>query len=86
MIRRPPRSTLFPYTTLFRSPDNRYIINVGSVGQPRDNDNRACYLIFDTEEYEVQYRRVAYDITAAQTKMVEIKMPEMLINRLAIGR
>ncbi len=67
-------------------PDNRYIINVGSVGQPRDNDNRACYLIFDTEEYEVQYRRVEYDITAAQTKMVEIKMPEMLINRLAIGR
>ncbi len=67
-------------------PESRYIINVGSVGQPRDNDNRACYLIFDTEEYEVMYRRVEYDIALAQSKMAELKMPEMLINRLAIGR
>ena len=66
--------------------DSRYIINVGSVGQPRDNDNRACYLIFDTVEYEAEYRRVEYDIAAVQTKMTELKMPEMLINRLSIGR
>ncbi len=66
--------------------ESRYIINVGSVGQPRDNDNRACYLIFDTAEYEAEYRRVEYDITAVQKKMTALKMPEMLINRLAIGR
>ena len=68
------------------APENRYIINVGSVGQPRDNDNRACYLIFDTDEYEVIYRRVEYDIATTQTKMAELQMPELLINRLAIGR
>ncbi len=66
--------------------ENRYLINIGSVGQPRDNDNRACYLIFDTDEYEVFYRRVEYDISATQDKMAEHKMPEMLISRLAIGR
>ena len=66
--------------------ENRYIINVGSVGQPRDNDNRACYLIFDTDEYEVQYRRVEYDFATTQAKMAELQMPEMLIHRLAIGR
>ncbi len=66
--------------------ESRYLINVGSVGQPRDNDNRACYLIFDTDEYEVIYRRVEYDIATAQAKMAELKMPEMLISRLAIGR
>ena len=67
-------------------PDNRYLINVGSVGQPRDNDNRACYVIFDTNEYELFYRRVEYDIAAAQMKMTEAEMPEVLINRLSIGK
>ena len=67
-------------------PENRYIINVGSVGQPRDNDSRACYLIFDTKEYELFYRRVEYDIAATQIKMTEAKMPNTLINRLAVGR
>ena len=67
-------------------PENRYIINVGSVGQPRDNDARACYLIFDTNEFEVIYRRVEYDIAATQIKMTEAKMPHMLIDRLAVGR
>ena len=43
-------------------------------------------MIFDTEEYEAEYRRVEYDIASVQTKMTELKMPEMLINRLAIGR
>jgi len=66
--------------------DNRYLINIGSVGQPRDNDPRACYVTFETEEYEVEYHRVEYDIAAAQSKMAQADLPEMLINRLSFGR
>jgi diadenosine tetraphosphatase ApaH/serine/threonine PP2A family protein phosphatase len=42
--------------------DSKHIINVGSVGQPRDRDNRACYLMFDEEKKLLEWRRVIYDI------------------------
>lgn len=48
----------------------RYIVNVGSVGQPRDGDNRACYVTFDGDE--VKYRRVEYDYCATMEKIAEI--------------
>ena len=68
-------------------PESRYLINVGSVGQPRDNDPRSCYLIFDdSEEREVSYRRVEYDIASAQRKMTEAEIPEVLISRLSAGK
>lgn len=67
-------------------PDNRYLINVGSVGQPRDNDPRACYVIFDTEEYEIIYQRVEYDIKTTQQKMLQANLPQMLAQRLSVGR
>lgn len=66
--------------------ENRYLINVGSVGQPRDNDPRACYVIYDTENHEIEYRRVDYDIAATQQKMTQARLPEMLISRLSLGR
>lgn len=66
--------------------ESRYIVNVGSVGQPRDNDPRACYVIFDTTEYEVTYHRVSYDIEAAQGKMSQAHLPKQLIARLSIGK
>lgn len=66
--------------------ESRYLINVGSVGQPRDNDPRACYATFDTVEREVLYHRVAYDIEATQEKMTEASLPRMLIERLSVGR
>ena len=67
-------------------PESRYIINVGSVGQPRDNDPRACFAVFDTKEYELIYHRVEYDINITQDKMTQAKLPEMLISRLSNGR
>lgn len=67
-------------------PDSRYIINVGSIGQPRDNDPRASYVIFDTNEYEITYRRVEYDIDLTQKKMQEQKLPKMLYERLSVGK
>jgi predicted phosphodiesterase len=66
--------------------ENRYLINVGSVGQPRDNDPRACYAIFDTEEGALSYYRVGYDISETQAKMTRANIPSMLIDRLSTGR
>ena len=65
---------------------SRYLVNAGSVGQPRGNDPRACYIIFDTDEYEVLYNRVGYDIETTQDKMTQANMPRMLITRLSMGR
>ncbi|HWR82492.1 MAG TPA: metallophosphoesterase family protein [Candidatus Deferrimicrobium sp.] len=81
---RPPRGRLGH--SFLADRDNRYLINIGSVGQPRDSDPRACYVTFDTDEREVCYHRVEYDIKAAQHKMAQAQLPEMLIQRLAAGR
>jgi diadenosine tetraphosphatase ApaH/serine/threonine PP2A family protein phosphatase len=53
-------------------PGKKYIINTGSVGQPRDRDSRACYLLWDGRALTVQWRRVAYDITATIAKIEEM--------------
>jgi diadenosine tetraphosphatase ApaH/serine/threonine PP2A family protein phosphatase len=64
----------------------RYIINIGSVGQPRDGDPRSCYIIYDTISQRLQYRRVEYDIETAQKKMRAVALPDFLVERLAAGR
>ncbi len=63
----------------------KYIINIGSVGQPRDNNPRACYVLIDTESKKLTYRRVDYDIKKTQDKMMKARLPEFLIKRIAIG-
>ena len=64
----------------------RYLINPGSVGQPRDGDPRASFAIVDTERRRVSVRRVAYDVAAAQRKIRQAGLPEFLADRLAAGR
>jgi diadenosine tetraphosphatase ApaH/serine/threonine PP2A family protein phosphatase len=66
--------------------NNRYIINVGSVGQPRDNDPRSCYVLVDHENRVIEYRRVEYDIAKVQEKMRKAMLPDFLIERIAVGR
>lgn len=66
--------------------DGRYLINIGSVGQPRDNDPRASYVIHDTATGDVEYYRVHYDIKTTQEKMEQARLPELLIERLAVGQ
>jgi predicted phosphodiesterase len=66
--------------------ESRLLINVGSVGQPRDRNPKSCYGIFDSDAGEFTYRRVSYNIEKTQAKMKKIKMPEFLINRLQDGR
>jgi len=66
--------------------DRRYIVSVGSVGQPRDNDPRAAYVWFDSEAQEVSLIRVAYPFERTQKKVVEAGLPALLAERLAVGR
>jgi diadenosine tetraphosphatase ApaH/serine/threonine PP2A family protein phosphatase len=77
-----------PIRDLYKTLDNnrKYVINVGSVGQPRDSNPDACYLVYEKETRDIQYRRVAYDIKRVQKKMARQKLPQYLIDRIAIGR
>jgi len=64
----------------------RYIINIGSVGQPRDADPRAAYAVLDTTGPSVTLHRVAYPVEHTQRKMEAAGLPVPLIERLALGR
>jgi len=66
--------------------NRKYLINDGSVGQPRDLNPDSCYLIFDSAAGTIEYRRVPYDIRKVQRKMAECRLPHFLIERLAVGR
>ena len=63
----------------------RYIVNVGSVGQPRDRDPRAAYAIWDAERGSIAVRRVAYDVARAREKILRGGLPRFLADRLAWG-
>jgi diadenosine tetraphosphatase ApaH/serine/threonine PP2A family protein phosphatase len=67
-------------------PDARYIINPGSVGQPRDGDPRAAYALWDTRAGTLRFNRVEYDVEATQRKMQAAGLPDLLAERLAFGR
>jgi predicted phosphodiesterase len=67
-------------------PGTRHLINPGSVGQPRDYDWRAAFAIYDSEACEVVYRRAAYDVRAAQGRILKAGLPERLAARLKEGR
>jgi predicted phosphodiesterase len=66
-------------------PGWRFILNPGSVGQPRDDDPRASYLTIDTDSGTAAWHRVAYDIAATQQQMRSAKLPARLVERLAHG-
>jgi diadenosine tetraphosphatase ApaH/serine/threonine PP2A family protein phosphatase len=66
-------------------PDHRYIISVGSVGQPRDYDNRASYTIYDSAEKTFEFKRVAYDIDTAAQKIFDSDLERNFANRLFLG-
>jgi len=67
-------------------PTKKYMINMGSVGQPRDGNWRAAYCIYDIENNLVEQLRVKYDLAAAQKKIIEAGLPRLLAERLALGR
>ena len=67
-------------------PNRRYLINPGSVGQPRDGDWRAAFATFDSDAQIVTFHRVPYNLRVAQEKINSAKLPQRLATRLAAGR
>jgi diadenosine tetraphosphatase ApaH/serine/threonine PP2A family protein phosphatase len=65
--------------------EGRWLLNPGSVGQPRDGDPRAAYLLVDLETKKAHFRRVPYDIAATQAEIREAGLPETLAERLEVG-
>lgn len=82
-IRPRPAETLAP---LRLEPQGRYLLNPGSIGQPRDGDPRAAFAIADLANKVVEFWRVPYDISSVQARMRAAHLPESLVQRLAFGR
>ena len=80
-----PRSSE-SFAALRTETGTRYLLNPGSVGQPRDSDPRAGFAIADLEHGVVEFWRVPYDIAAVQSRMRAASLPEALVQRLSLGR
>ena len=74
-----------PEKDLFLDPEQMYLINPGSVGQPRHNHWEASYLVFTNEPESIQFKSVPYDLQTAQDKIRQARLPEYLAERLAAG-
>ncbi len=91
---RPPSTGRKTYATGAQSTDGdlldlaegEWLLNPGSVGQPRDGDPRAAWLEIDTDEWTARYHRVPYDAVAAGAAILEAGLPSALAERLQIGR
>jgi diadenosine tetraphosphatase ApaH/serine/threonine PP2A family protein phosphatase len=73
-------------TALTIDPQSRYLVNPGSVGQPRDGDPRAAYAIYDTDAKQLDLIRLTYPLEITQEKMLKVGLPDPLARRLALGR
>ena len=74
------------YSKFKVDPSKKYFINVGAVGQPRDNNPKSAYDLYDMDPQTIELRRLDYDIESAQRKIREAGLPERLAERLAYGR
>jgi predicted phosphodiesterase len=74
------------YSKFKVEPGRKYFVNVGAVGQPRDGNPKAAYVIYDVDEGSIELRRLEYDIAAAQKKIIEAGLPARLAERLALGK
>ena len=75
-----------PQTHVQMRPGCKYLINPGSVGQPRDGDPRAAYALVDTKLRRIELYRVKYPVEEAQAKVMKAGLPDVLAQRLAVGR
>ncbi|MDB6122780.1 MAG: Metallophosphoesterase [Pedosphaera sp.] len=74
------------YSKFKVDPTRKYFVNVGSVGQPRDNNPKSAYVVYDVDEGTIELRRLDYDIATAQKKILDAGLPPRLAERLAFGR
>jgi predicted phosphodiesterase len=82
----PPTYEFDEFTAVRCDSHQRFLINPGSVGQPRDGDSRASFLIWDQERGRLEFYRVEYPVEVTQAKMWEVRLPPYLIDRLSQGR
>jgi predicted phosphodiesterase len=75
-----------PFDQLYLEPGKKYFVNAGSVGQPRDGDWRAAYVVFDQEKRTIRLRRLRYDLAKTQGKILASGLPPRLAERLAYGK
>jgi len=80
-----PRATEL-FAPLRTEPPRRFLLNPGSIGQPRDGDPRAAFAVADLEHHIVEFWRVPYDVAAVQKRMRAAHLPEPLVQRLVVGR
>ncbi len=66
--------------------EDQYIVNVGSVGQPRDGDPRACCVIYDEETFSLRYVRIPYDVEKTKQEILDRNLPRVLAMRLLVGQ
>jgi len=74
------------YSKFKVEPGRKYFVNVGSVGQPRDGDPKAKYVVYDMDEGSIELRKLDYDIPGAQKKILAAGLPARLAERLAVGK
>lgn len=74
------------YSKFKTEPGKKYFVNVGAVGQPRDGNPKAGYVIYDLNEGTVELRRLDYDIEKAQKKIIAAGLPQRLSDRLTLGK
>jgi predicted phosphodiesterase len=74
------------YSKFKVEPGRKYFVNVGSVGQPRDGDPKAKYVIYDMDEGSIELRKLEYDVAGAQKKILAAGLPARLAERLAFGK
>jgi predicted phosphodiesterase len=74
------------YSKFRVEPGKKYFVNVGAVGQPRDGNPKAGYVVYDLNDGTIELRRLDYDITKAQRKIMEAGLPQRLADRLALGK
>ena len=72
-------------TTQIISPNDKFIINVGSVGQPRDGNWRPCFVTYDTEKFTIEFIRIEYNAEVPRQKILSAGLPKKLADRLLIG-
>ncbi|MBA4149903.1 MAG: metallophosphoesterase family protein [Verrucomicrobia bacterium] len=74
------------YSKFKVEPGRKYFVNVGSIGQPRDGNPKAAYVVYDMTDGTIELRRLDYDIAAAQAKIRAAGLPERLAERLSHGK
>ncbi|HEY0457067.1 MAG TPA: metallophosphoesterase family protein [Verrucomicrobiae bacterium] len=74
------------YSKFKVEPGKKYFVNVGSVGQPRDGNPKAAYVVYDLDEGSIELRRLDYDIATAKRKIIEAGLPQRLADRLDLGK